>query len=252
VRTNLLTAGGLIGTIASSHDALDLPTEVEVVGALADETGRLLSTEQFALPVPPPREPSIGTIAVVGSGMNAGKTTTVAGIIRGLARAGIPVGAGKVTGSGSGKDLWAYVDAGATRVVDFLDFGMPSTFGYPLSRLAETMRQIRHHLVEAGAEVVVLEIADGLLQAETSALLQEVAPLATAVVIATVDALGAAAAAHIVASASLPLRAISGILTRSPLACREAAEVTGVPVLSPEELAAGGALELLASRAGVR
>jgi hypothetical protein len=41
-----------------------------------------------------------------------------------------------------------------------------------------------------------------------------------------------------------PVRAVSGLLTASPLASREAAAI-GLPVLSPAELIAGGALDLL-------
>jgi hypothetical protein len=43
----------------------------------------------------------------------------------------------------------------------------------------------------------------------------------------------------------VPVRAVSGLLTASPLASREAAEATGLDVLSPAELIAGGALDLL-------
>ena len=43
----------------------------------------------------------------------------------------------------------------------------------------------------------------------------------------------------------LPPKAVSGLLTRSPLASREAHQVTGVPVLSPAELAGGAAVDLL-------
>ena len=38
---------------------------------------------------------------------------------------------------------------------------------------------------------------------------------------------------------------VSGLVTASPLASREAAAATGLKVLSPAELIAGGALELL-------
>src|SRR5437588_2111454 len=246
-QTHLLTAGGLIGTVASVNGSQKLPTELEVVAALVDETGRQLSTEDFALPEPVPCDPSLGTIVVVGSGMNAGKTTTVAGIIRGLARAGIKVGGAKVTGSGSGKDLWSYVDSGAASVLDFLDYGMPSTFGYPVERLIETTHRIRHELAGRGCEAVVLEIADGLLQLETRALVKELVGVVDAVVVATVDALGARAAADMLEPMGLPLRLVSGLLTRAPLAAREAREVLGVPVVSPDELAAGAALDLLAA-----
>jgi len=157
----------------------------------------------------------------------------------------VRVGAGKVTGSGSGKDRWMYQDAGAAEIVDFLDFGMASTFGYPPQRLRATMVGIRDALVARGASVVVLELADGLLQEETRALAAGLAGFADGVVLAVADALGAVAGVGIMADLGAPVLAVSGLLTASPLASREAAAATGLPVWSPEELISGRALELL-------
>ena len=241
---HLLTAGGVVGWVASAHALRGEPTELEVLGLLVDQTGRPLSMDGFAMATPAPARPELGTFVVVGSSMNAGKTTTAAALVRGWSRAGLRVGAGKVTGSGSGKDRWMYEDAGAEDVVDFLDFGMPSTFGYPRERLRATMVGIRDALVARGASVVVLEIADGLLQDETQALAASLSGFADGVVLAVADALSAVAGVGIMADLGAPVRAVSGLLTASPLASREAAAI-GLPVLSPAELIAGGALDLL-------
>jgi hypothetical protein len=242
---HLLTAGGVVGVVASAHSRRSGPTELEVLGFLTDQSGVPLSLEDFAIPLPPPATAELGTVVVVGSSMNAGKTTTAAALVRGWARAGLHVGAGKVTGSGSGKDRWMYEDAGAAEIVDFLDFGMPSTFGYPQERLRATMVGLRDTLARRGASVVVLEIADGLLQAETHALAASLPGFADGVVLAVTDALSAVAGVEIMHDLGVPVRAVSGLLTASPLASREAAEATGLDVLSPAELIAGGALDLL-------
>jgi hypothetical protein len=249
-RTHLLTAGGVVGDVVASHDAHGGPTELEVVGALVDAERRPLSTEDFAAPAGAWAAPRLATVAVVGSGMNAGKTTTAAALVRGCARAGLLAGAGKVTGSGSGKDRWAYVDAGAHSVADFLDFGMPSTFGYPLERLATTMLDIRGRLARDGADVVMLEIADGLLMPETSGLLERLRDIADAVILAAVDALSARSGVEILRGLGLPVAAVSGLVSRSPLASREATQTTGLAVLSPRSLADGGALDLIGVSTG--
>jgi hypothetical protein len=248
-RTHLLTAGGLIGTVASAHEAHPDPTRLEVAGRLVDERLRPLSLEDFARPLPPP-SPATSTpitVAVLGTAMSSGKTTSAAAIIRGLARAGFAPGAGKVTGSGSGKDRWSYQDAGAHALLDFLDFGMPSTFGYPLERLDATMTAIRDGLASEGCDVVVLELADGLLQEETAWLARRLPGFAAAVVFAAVDAVSARSGVALLRDAGVPVRAVSGLVTRSPLATREAAAATGVPVLSPAVLARGAAVLLVAS-----
>lgn len=246
---HLLTSGGLIGSVASAHVRRGTPTALEVIGALTDHAGAALSVEDFAIPASATTAARLGTVVVVGSSMNAGKTTAVASVVRGWVREGLAAGAGKVTGSGSGKDRWMYVDAGATAVADFLDFGMPSTFGYPSERLQGTMFAIRGTLAEAGADAVVLELADGLLQAETLKLAACLPGFADGVVLAVADALDAVAGAEILADLGVPVRAVSGLVTASPLATREVAAATGLQVLSPAELANGAAVELLADTA---
>jgi hypothetical protein len=243
---HLLTAGGVVGRVASAHARCSEPTQLEVLGALAGTSGVGLSLDDFALSTPAGGSgPELGTFVLVGSSMNAGKTTTAAALIRGWARAGLHVGAGKVTGSGSGKDRWMYEDAGAGAIVDFLDFGMASTFGYPPERLRRTMVGIRDTLVARGASVVVLEIADGLLQDETRALAESLPGFADGAVLAVADGLSAVAGVSIMDELGVPVRVVSGLVTASPLASREAAAATGLAVSSPAELIAGGALDLL-------
>lgn len=246
-RPHLLTAGGVIGTVASSHVRRSDPTTLEVVGAVADRSGVPLTLADVRRPDPPVVDPPPVTVVVVGSSMNSGKTTTATGVIRGWARAGLAVGAGKATGSGSGKDRWMYLDAGAHAIVDFLDFGMPSTFGYPTEHLLATTRRIRDALAHDGATHVVLEIADGLLQPQTHELLGALPSIADAVLLAVGDALGAVGAQRVLAAAGVTATALSGVVSASPLAAREAEAATGLPVVTPDELAAGAALEIVRS-----
>ncbi|WP_255918414.1 DUF1611 domain-containing protein [Streptomyces humicola] len=242
---HLLTAGGLVGTVASAHSRRLPPTELKVIGALDDRSGRPLSVEHFARPAPPHAAAEWGTTVVVGSSMNSGKTTTASALVRGWARAGLSPGAGKVTGSGSGKDRWMYVDAGAGPVADFLDFGMSSTFGHPIGRLRTTAVAIRDALVDDGADVVVLEIADGLLQSETRALAECLPHYADGVVLTAANALDAVAGVAILDGLGVDVRAISGLVTASPLASEEAHAATGLDVVSPAQLVDGGAVDLL-------
>lgn len=246
--THLLTAGGVIGTVASSHGRRGAPTALEVIGALADTTGMSLNLTDVVHLNPPVADPPPATVVVVGSSMNAGKTTTVAGIVRGWVLAGLTVGAGKVTGSGSGKDRWVYVDAGAHAIVDFLDFGMPSTFGYRTEHLITTGRHIRNELASQGATHVALEIADGLLQPQTHELLSALPGFADSVLLAVTDALGAVGGLRVLDAAGVSVAALSGIVSASPLASREAEDATGLPVISPAELAEGAALDILRTK----
>src|SRR5262249_2826315 len=81
---------------------------------------------------PPPRRP---TIVVCGASIGAGETHAAASIVRGLASAGLRVGAARLTGVASGRHGWQMLDAGAFEVYDVSDFGFPSTYGCALEEL---------------------------------------------------------------------------------------------------------------------
>ena len=170
--------------------------------------------------------------------MNAGKTTTAATLIHGLNRAGLRVGAAKVTGTGSGGDIWSMVDAGARLALDFTDAGHATTAGVPLPALVEDSLALVA-AVSRGHDVAVIEIADGLFQTETSALLQSprMAARIDAVILAAGDAMGAAYGHQWLERHGLPVALIAGCVTSSPLGLKEAQDATGLPVATLAELA---------------
>ena len=117
---DLLAGGGIAGQIVSKHDKMSRATRLAVLGRLADATGTPLSTEHYAMPPSTSGRPHF-VVAVLGTGMNAGKTSAAAGLINGFTRLGRQVGAVKVTGTGSFGDVHEYEAAGAARVLDFTD-----------------------------------------------------------------------------------------------------------------------------------
>jgi hypothetical protein len=96
-------------------------------------------------------------------------------------------------------------------------------------------------------DCVVLEVADGIFQRETAMLLRspEFRSLVDHVFFAANDSLSAESGVRHLREHGLPPRAVSGLVTRSPLGMREAEAVTGVPCLSPDQIAGGAALQLL-------
>ena len=167
--------------------------------------------------------------------MNAGKTTLAASLIRGLTLAGVRVGACKLTGTGSGGDIWSMIDAGAVRALDFTDVGYSTTAGANIKELTAAAGALISHIESDNTDVVVAEIADGLFQRETAALLDPSSPLCTridGIFLAAADSMGAYAGVKWLREHNLPLRAVSGLLTASPLAMREAQLATGLEVVS--------------------
>jgi hypothetical protein len=241
---HLAAAGGVAAEVTSLHEAMDEPTRIVPLGLLAGQDGRALNLSAFTLPAPavPLRRPPV--VAVVGTSMNAGKTTAAANVIRGLAAAGLRVGAAKVTGTGAGGDRWLMHDAGATWAMDFTDCGVPTTYRLPHEQVQEVATTLVHDLAARGAEAVVIEVADGVFQRETERLLVSSAlrGLVDAYVFAAGDAAGAATGVAWLKERALPIALVAGALTRSPLAMREAAAATDMPVLHSEALADPDAL----------
>lgn len=236
---DLVAAGGIAAVTRARHANVRKATLIRPVGRLLDLRGDTLNLDRFGIGSPVVPAPRRSLIVVVGTSMNAGKTTVMSNLIRGLTRAGVRVGACKVTGTGSGGDLWSMLDAGADRALDFTDSGFASTAGADLGALDRAAAALVSTLEASGVDVVVAEIADGLFQRETAALLSPPLAFASridAVFLAAGDAMGAQAGAAWLHSRNLPLKAVTGVITSSPLAVREAQGVMRYEVIETSKL----------------
>lgn len=219
---HLLSASGVCGRVLDRADRAAAPTTLRVLGQ-AHIDGRPVNLRDYALGRfgPAVRDPL--WIVVVGSAMDAGKTTACASLVAGLRRAGCRVGAAKLTGTTSARDVGSFRDAGAHVVFDFADLGWPSTAGCDLSELHEVVTGLAGHLRASGVDVGVLEIADGLLQSETQAVLEHLQQwLGRAqVVLAARESLAAIAGVQLLNGHGLQVLAVTGVVSSSPLARRE-------------------------------
>jgi hypothetical protein len=221
----------------AKHHKMKNPTRIEPIGLLARADRTVLNVAQYRAVAPVERNPLCKVIVIVGTSMNAGKTTAAATLIHGLTRAGLNVGAAKVTGTGSGGDIWSMVDAGARLALDFTDAGHATTAGVAIERLVEDSLMLIASVAQ-GNDVVVIEIADGLFQPETAGLLRSprLAAVIDKVILAAGDAMGAAFGQQWLADNRLPISLIAGCVGSSPLGLREAADVTGLHVATLAEL----------------
>lgn len=235
---HLVAAGGIASQALSWHVSMKPPTAIVPIGLLADAKNKRINLSSAAIAKPGSPHSLPYTVAVVGTSMNAGKTTTAVNLIYGLTCAGFKVGATKVTGTGSGKDAWFMEDAGARHVVDFTDAGFASTFRLTAPVVEGIFTTLTSHLAKAGMDVIVLEVADGLYQEETAALLGSAAfkKLVNSVIFAAGDAMGAMAGVEWLRRKGLPVIAVSGLLTASPLAIIEAANATGISIFDKNML----------------
>ncbi|UTW08284.1 hypothetical protein [Pseudomonas benzenivorans] len=238
---HLVAGGGIAAEVVSRHCQVKPATEIEIIGLLADEHQQVLNLSRFVTLNPPPEELVTGgmrILLVVGTGMNSGKTTLATALVSTLSRQSCRVVAAKLTGTGSGPDVWRFLDAGAMAAYDFTDAGLPGTWKQPTERLFTIARQIIDAACTHEAQYLVIELADGILQEETKALIEHQGFLALCdgCFLAADCAPGALMLVQQLSAQKVPILAISGTLTKAPLLIEEVCHHTGLPALTLEQI----------------
>ena len=138
-------------------------------------------------------------------------------------------------------------DAGAAPVYDFVDGGHASTYLCSIKDLTTLFDALRCHAAARGVQHIVVEIADGVLQRETAALLghRSFVTAVDAWVLAASDPLGVVGALPVLRRAGIEPVAVSGLFTCSPLAMREAEAATGMRCMTADALMMGALNESL-------
>jgi hypothetical protein len=219
------------------------PTEIKPIGLIANSQGEVMNLKNHInLDLKENKNRDIPLFLVVGSSMNAGKTTTVANIIKGLRADGYQVGAAKVTGTGSGGDLWHFKDAGVNSVIDFTDAGYVSTYKIPIDQLIRTFQNMVLHLKNQQVDAIVIEVADGILQQETEQLLcsDTIKNMTSSIIYAAGDSSSSLYGYNWLTKHGYAVNAISGVVSSIPLAKVEVENRLNIPVVKKTELSQAG------------
>lgn len=232
---HLVAAGGIASMAVSRHANMKPPTDIRPLGILRDANGVVLNLSRWGWPgvgTPTGATSQPHMVLVAGASMNAGKTTLCANVIRTLRDCGLNIAALKLTGTGSGGDLWKYLDAGAIEAMDFGNVGIASTAGMDVRGLDAAIGRLCA-AVSPRADIIVAELADGILQPETSQLLQasNLRSRIGSLLFAGSDPLGTIAGVELLANWGLEVSAVSGMLVTSPLAVREFSSFCNTPVI---------------------
>lgn len=163
----LLNLGGVIGQTDGLSPSMEEPFRLEILGSVLEfpyfgrRVGVPAQVARAALPIRvPDAEELPPLVALVGTSMDAGKTTAAAALVRSLTRRGITVAAGKMTGVSLRRDVLMMQDCGARPVSIFTDFGVVTTNA---SNAVPAAHGLIAHLAEARPDLIVLEMGDGLL-----------------------------------------------------------------------------------------
>ena len=157
---HVLNKGGVIGQCTGFHRDLEWPTEVEYLGTV-QRNGQPLNLRDFALPLIEEALPEVPVVMVVGTCMDAGKTSVCKRLLEPLSERGFSINAGKVSGVASQRDLLAMDRHGAKETLSFVDFGFPSTTH--LESLVSVARSMVHYLSRSNPDFVLLELGDGIV-----------------------------------------------------------------------------------------
>jgi len=241
----LVAAGGLAGRIRETNSKFasekSPPTLLKPVGLFVNSEEEPLNLSAFKAETAPLYNRDLPVICVFGASMNAGKTTMAGGIIKGLTAQGLKVGAVKATGTASGGDLFTFEDAGAVKAIDFTDVGFASTYLEEPERVIDAAETLVASLQAAGCDVAVMEIADGVFQQETAELLRDerFRALVDHWTFAADSAPSILTGLNLAQSLDLDIRGVSGSVTASPLAVREAKAFVDAPILTLPMLCEG-------------
>ncbi len=160
-RLHLLNMGGVIGVCTGHHSSLSDAIEVEVVGMVCDEAGRVLNIADAALPLCDRLGETAPIVMVAGTSMNSGKTYAATELIKQATHDGLRVAAAKLSGVACLRDTLNMADHGAIATASFLDCGLPSTVG--AGDLAPIAKAIVSKLNESSPDLIVIELGDGIL-----------------------------------------------------------------------------------------
>ncbi len=153
-RMEALTEGGIFGKETSRSFLEPAPTSMVYRGHVV-RNGQKVCMKDF---VPDVVEATYTcpTIMMIGTSMSSGKTTAARIIIHLLKKAGLKVVGTKLTGAGQYHDILTMSNAGADKVFDFVDVGLPSTVCSP-EEFRQSLRQLLATIAAEKPDVVVAE-----------------------------------------------------------------------------------------------
>ena len=237
----LLGQGGVVGVLESLHAKFkDIgPTEVRLVGYAVDNDNKVINTiyngvERLQFnPIKRPYEMYLS----VGASMDSGKTTTAAFLSRGFMMQKKKVAFIKLTGTVFAKDCSIVRDCGAKTAIDFSYCGYPSTYLHKTDEILDIFETLLHRVERTNPDVVVIEIADGLLQRETKALInhEPFMNLMDGVLLSCADSLSVNSGIDMLTKINQKPMLLSGMFTASPLMANEVRNETDITVFTLED-----------------
>jgi len=233
-KLSMLTGAGMVGTVRYKHKSIKKSTKLIFVGLLKNENDDRINLKKLNFHKSLPKQAPKNLILIVGSGMNSGKTTTASKLINGLSNNGKKIAACKLTGSVSNRDKNELSAASADHIIDFSDYGFPSTYLCKKNELVELFQTMLADIEKISPDVIVMEIADGVLQRETKMILtdKKIRNMTKGIVLAAESAPSALFSSQQLLDWNHKVIAVSGAITSSPLSSKEFTQNSKIKLVS--------------------
>jgi hypothetical protein len=233
----VLAESGVVGDlIGDSPRAKSHLGQVRYLGTVSDEDGQALNIRQFAeTPEAGVADHGAPVFLVVGTSAEVGKTTAGIAVLRALRLKGrLTAIALKATGTSSFTELASYLDFGATRAFDCVDFGLPTTYPSGRNDIASTFERGLEACLSIAAGAVIVECGGDMLGANVPIFLdclKRRRPDAKVILVAA-DALGALGGQRMLQDMGLSPTLIAGPCTDTPTLQQRTEAVCGVPAIN--------------------
>lgn len=162
-RMHVLTGGGVLGKCRTRSTLVAPLLPVRYLGHMLEGGERRSMGGCVSLPADAELRFSKPVVLLTGTSMSAGKTTAARVLIRNLKARGFRVLGAKLAGAGRYRDILSMGDAGADRILDFVDAGLPSTC-CSRDQYAEALQLMLAQMDEADEDVAVVEIGASPLE----------------------------------------------------------------------------------------
>ncbi|MCB9232363.1 MAG: hypothetical protein H6581_11910 [Bacteroidia bacterium] len=243
----ILGKGGAIGVLKSMHYKLlnAGSTNLKLLSYATDIGGNVINTvfrDKERIPFNPNRPRPYKVVLSIGSSMDSGKTTSAAYMARGLSLSGQKVAYVKLTGTVYSRDRSFVRDCGAEISIDFSALGYPATYMVPIPEILDIYDTLLNRVAVCNPDYVIVEIADGLLQQETLALLKHHAFMSTvhSILFSAGDSMGAISGLQFLNDLGHYPFALTGLFTAAPLLAKEVSENVTSPILFLNDLSSEG------------
>ena len=226
-RMDALTPAGLMGRLTSKSILIPTLTRLQYRGHVV-RGDRKVVMKDF-VPSIGDRDYQCPTVMMIGTSMSSGKTTAARVIIHVLKQAGLKVVGAKLTGAGRYRDILGMGDAGADRIVDFVDVGLPSSI-CPPEEFRIAVRQMLALIAAEEPDVAVVEAGASPYEPYNGDIaLQEMGEHIRCTVLCASDPYAVLGVSQ---SFGLQPDLVSGITTNTTAGIELVETLTGVPALN--------------------